>query len=142
MSRSQTTSFALRGQPQMQHATMVGTEPFTLFHYSAPSITLSVDIHRGNTRRTLGRPQLDQQRPLRRIRKNARRARNPIRPFSILPPNVPLEQRHVLQTSRPQRHPLLLARRAQSPLLLRHRLRCFPLDARPQQDLRLHYQSL
>ena len=94
----------------MQHATTVGAELSSLLHDPAPNNTLSVNLHRGYTRRTLGRPQLDQQRPLRRIRKNARRARNPIRPLSIVPPNVPLEQRHVLQTPRPQRHPLLLAR--------------------------------
>ena len=118
MSHSQRISFASREQRQTQHATTVGAELYSLLHGPAPSITLSEDIHRGNTRRTLGRPQLDQQRPLRRIRKDARRARNPIRPLSILPPNVPLEQRHVLQTPRSQRHPLLLASRAQSPLLL------------------------
>ncbi len=97
---------------------------------------------RTNPQRTLGRPLLDQQRPLLRIRRHARGAKDPIWQPRLLPPNVPLELGHVLPAPRTGTRPLLLARRAQSPFLLRRRLRRLPLHGGPQQDIRLYYESI
>ena len=107
-----------------------------------PRFPHTLTVYRTSTQRTLGPSVLDLARSLRRICQNPRRKQRPILEQNVLPPNVPMEQRRLLQTSRSRTHSILLARRAQSPLLLRRRLRRFPIHARPQQNLRIQHQPL
>ena len=97
---------------------------------------------RAHTPGTLGNAITHQPRKMELGREKARRRRHPIRQHGILPPNVSLEQRHVLQAPCPERDAILLARRAQRALLLRRRLRRLRLHARQQQDVRLHHQPV
>lgn len=91
---------------------------------------------------TLGSPGVDQYEPFPRVRKDVGGTRHPVQLQDLLPPDVSLEQRHVLQTPSPCRLPLLLAHRAQCQVLLRCRLRCVPIHGGWQQDLRLHHQPI
>lgn len=110
------------------------------FCYSYRVVLTSVS--RTDSQRTLGSPILDRWRAFRRIRPITQRPRYSIRRDEVLPSDVPLELGVILQTSCPGRYTILLACGTQGPFLLRCRLRCVPVHGRPQQNLRLHNQSV
>lgn len=85
---------------------------------------------------------MDQSGPDGGERKDLGRAEHPVRTHEVIPPDVQMEQRHVLQTPGVEGYAVLLACGAARQLLLRRRLRRLPVHARPQQDLRLHDQPL
>lgn len=100
------------------------------------------NLRRIDSQRALGCPLLDRRRPLPRICQNPRGRRCSICDDGILPPNVPMEQRSLLQTSCSGEHTILLACGTKCTFLLRRRLRCLPVHARWQQNLRIHNQPL
>ncbi len=65
--------------------------------------------HRIDSKGTLGSPLVDRRRAIPRISQDPQRKRHPIRRHEILPPDVQMEQRALLQTSCSSRDAILLA---------------------------------